>query len=181
MLNTKYVIQQTQQGSVAAAPNPSALGNVWFVQHVKFVNGPVEEMKALSNFNPREEAIVDNSFKSKIEDWQPADSSATIKQVAFDFEDIKYESNSNAPHLAVFSEIFYKDWKAYIDGKPAPIAKADYVLRALLIPAGKHSIEFKFEPAVYHTGYTISAVAGWLLTLLVLGYIVMQVRPLLKK
>ncbi|MBO9204573.1 MULTISPECIES: YfhO family protein [Niastella] len=182
MLNTKYVIQQTQQGGVMAVPNPQALGNVWFVKSVKYVNGPVEEMKALSNkFNPAEEAIVDNSFKSATSGWQPADSSATIKQTAFDFENVKYESNSNAPHLAVFSEIFYKDWIAYIDGKATPVAKADYVLRTMVIPAGKHSIEFKFEPKVFHTGYTISSIAGWILTLLILGYIVLLVRPLIKK
>jgi len=182
MLNTKYVIQQTQQGGAPmAVPNPNALGNVWFVKNVKYVAGPVEEMKALNSFNPAEEAVVDNSFKSKTEGWQPADSSSTIKQTAFDFENVKYESNSSAPHLAVFSEIFYKDWHAYIDGKETPIAKADYVLRTMLIPAGKHTIEFKFEPSVYKTGYTISSITGWLLTLLVLGYIVLLVKPMLKK
>jgi hypothetical protein len=181
MLNTKYVIQQAQQGSAIAAPNPNALGNVWFVKNVKFVNGPVEEMKALNSFNPASDAIVDNRFNAIVNGWQPADSTATIKQTDFDFENIKYESNSAAPHLAVFSEIFYKDWQAYIDGKLTPVAKADYVLRALLIPAGKHTIEFKFEPTVYKTGYTISSITGWLLTLLVLGYIVLLVKPMLKK
>ncbi|OQP45465.1 hypothetical protein A4H97_32495 [Niastella yeongjuensis] len=183
MLNTKYIIQQAQQGGAIAAPNPNALGNVWFVKNVKFVNGPVEEMKGLNSFNPAEEAIVENRFKSNIDGWQPADSSsaATIKQTDFDFENIKYESNSSAPHLAVFSEIFYKDWHAYIDGKEAPIAKADYVLRALLIPAGKHTIEFKFEAKVYNTGYSISTITGWLLTLLILGYLVWLVKPMLKK
>jgi uncharacterized membrane protein YfhO len=145
------------------------------------VTGPVEEMKALSNFNPADEAIVDNSFRPQIAGWQHADSTATIKQTAFDFEDVKYESNSNAPHLAVFSEIFYKDWKAYIDGKPTPIAKADYVLRALLVPAGKHSIEFKFEPTAYHTGSMLTTIASVILTLLMLGYIFWLVRPLIVK
>jgi hypothetical protein len=181
MLNTKYFIQATQQNSVAAVQNPGALGNVWFVKDVKYVNGPVEEMKALSNFNPAGEAIVDNSFKSQTTGWQPADSTATIKQTAFDFEKVTYESNSNAPHLAVFSEIFYKDWKAYIDGKPAPIAKADYVLRALLVPSGKHSIEFKFEPTAYHTGSMLTTIASVILTLLILGYIFWLVRPLIVK
>ena len=181
MLNTKYVIQQGQQGGTVAAPNPNALGNAWFVKNVKFVNGPVEEMKGLNSFNPATDAIVDNKFKSGIDGWQPADSSSTIKQTDFDFENIKYESNSSAPHLAVFSEIFYKDWHAYIDGKATPIAKANYVLRALLIPAGKHTIEFRFEPSVYKTGYTISSITGWLLTLLALGYVVLLVKPMLKK
>ncbi|MFL5745102.1 MAG: YfhO family protein [Niastella sp.] len=182
MLNTKYVIQQTQQqGGVMAAPNPNALGNVWFVKNVKFVNGPVEEMKALNNFNPAELAIVDNKFNAQITGWQPADSSATIKQTAFDFENITYESNSAAPHLAVFSEIFYKDWHAYIDGKEAPVAKADYVLRALLIPAGKHSIEFKFIPKMYNTGSMLTGIAGWIILLLLLAFIGQLVWPMINK
>jgi hypothetical protein len=181
MLNTKYVIQQTQQNTVAAVPNPNALGNCWFVKNVQYVNGAVEDMKALSNFNPAETAIVENAFKSQLNGAAPADSAATIKQVAFDNENVKYESNAGAPHVAVFSEIFYKDWKAYIDGKPVPIAKADYVLRALLIPAGKHNIEFKFEPTVYYTGSTLTAISGWIILLLILGYIVWSARPLIAK
>jgi len=181
MLNTKYVIQQTQQGGAVAAPNPNALGNVWFVKNVKLVNGPVEEMKALNSFNPAETAIVDNKFNTQITGWQPADSSATIKQTDFDFENIKYESNSSAPHLAVFSEIFYKDWHAYIDGKEAPIAKADYVLRTMLIPAGKHSIEFKFEPKVYHLGSTLTSIGGFIILLLILAFIGQLVWPMINK
>jgi membrane protein YfhO len=183
MLNTKYFIQQTQQntvGGVAAARNPDALGNAWFVKSIQYVNGPVEEMKALSNFNPAEVAIVDNIFKNQLNSVVAGDSTASIKQVAFDNEAIKYESNSSAAHVAVFSEIYYKDWKAYIDGKPVPYAKANYVLRAMLIPAGKHTIDFKFEPAIYYTGSTLTSIAGWILTLLILGYIAWLVRPLIK-
>jgi hypothetical protein len=176
MLNVKYFIQQGQQGGVGAAINPNALGNVWFVNTVKYVNGPVEEMKALDSFDAKTTAIVDKKFQSLLSGAVAADSSAAIKQTAFDNENVKYESNSTAPHVAVFSEIFYKDWKAYIDGKETPIAKANYVLRALLIPAGKHTIEFKFEPAVYRTGSTITAITAWLVFLLVLGFIGYMVR-----
>lgn len=179
MLNVKYFIQQEQQGGVGAAINPNALGNVWFVNTVKYVNGPVEEMKALDSFDAKTVAIVDNKFQAQLSGAVAADSTATIKQSAFDNENIKYESNSNAAHVAVFSEIYYKDWHAYIDGKETPIAKANYVLRALLIPAGKHNIEFKFEPAAYRTGSTITAISGWLVSLLLLGFIVFSVRSLL--
>ncbi len=181
MLNTKYVIQRTEQNSVAAAQNPNALGNAWFVKNVQYVKGSVEEMKAISNFNPAEVAIVDDTFKNLLNGAVAADSTATIKQVAFDNDAIKYESNSAAAHVAVFSEIFYKDWKAYIDGKPAPYAKANYVLRAMLIPAGKHTIDFKFEPKAYYTGSTLTSIAGWLITLLMLGYIAWLVKPLIAK
>ncbi|MDN3657153.1 YfhO family protein [Ferruginibacter paludis] len=171
MLNTKYIIQPNQKGdNTTAQVNMQALGNCWFVKGVRFVNGPVEEMKALDNFDPKDTAIIDNSFKNIITGFAPADSAASIKQTAFENMAIKYESNSNAANVAVFSEIYYKDWNAYIDGKLTPIAKANYVLRALLIPAGKHTIEFKFEPKVYKTSYTISLLATWLLVILLIGY-----------
>lgn len=173
MLNTKYIIQPNQKGdNTIAQINMQALGNCWFVQGVKFVNGPVEEMRALDNFNSKDTAVIDNSYKNIVSGYAPADSAASIKQTAFENMAIKYESNSSAAHLAVFSEIFYKDWNAYIDGKLTPIAKANYVLRALLVPAGKHSIEFKFEPKVYKTSYTISLLATWLLVILLIAYAV---------
>ena len=173
MLNAKYIIQQNQKGdNLTAYPNMQALGNCWFVKGVKFVNGPTEEMKALNNFNPRDTAIIDNSYKNIVTGFTPADSLANIKQTAFDNMAIKYESNSNTANVAVFSEIFYKDWNAYIDGKKVPIAKANYVLRALVIPAGKHTIDFKFEPAVYKLSYNISMFATWLLVVLLIAYAV---------
>lgn len=173
MLNVKYIIQQNQKGdNTTAYPNMQALGNCWFVKGVKFVNGATEEMKALDNFNPRDTAIIDNSYKNIVTGFTAADSLANIKQTAFDNMDIKYESNSNAANVAVFSEIFYKDWNAYIDGKVTPIAKANYVLRALVIPAGKHTIEFKFEPSVYKLSYNISMFATWLLVVLLIAYAV---------
>jgi hypothetical protein len=177
MLNAKYIIQKSPDGkSSAAYPNPGALGNAWFVKAVKFVHGPAEEMRALDNFDPKDTAVVDDSFKNIVKDFVAADSSATIKQTSFDNTLIKYESNSSRANLAVFSEIYYKDWQASIDGKTAPIAKANYVLRALVIPAGKHSIEFKFVPKVFNTSYTTSLIGNWLLLLLIIVYGIYAVK-----
>ncbi len=180
MLNTKYIIGRAQPDSAnpqAAGRsvvhlNTDALGNVWFVKGVQWVKGAVEEMKALDNFNPKDTAVVDESFKSAVGTFTPADSASTIKQTAFDNDAISYESNSDAAHLAVFSEIFYKDWNAYIDGKKAEVFKANYVLRGLNVPAGKHKIDFKFEPAVYKTSYMFSQIFNWLLIaiLIVAGF-----------
>lgn len=171
MLNAKYIIQKSADGkNKVAVSNPEALGNCWFVKGVRFVDGPVNEMRALDDFNSRDTAVIDNSFKNIVTAFLPADSSVNIKQTAFDNMAIQYASNSNAAHLAVFSEIFYKDWHAYIDGKQVPVAKANYVLRALVIPAGKHTIDFKFEPAVYHTSYTISFITAWILMALLIFY-----------
>ncbi|MEJ7627242.1 MAG: YfhO family protein [Ferruginibacter sp.] len=175
MLNTKYVIQQ-QGNDVGAARNPGALGNVWFVRAVKFVNGPVEEMKALSNFNPKDTAIVDAKYKNLISNITVAESSSSIRMTAFDNDAISYQSNGAGSHAAIFSEIFYKDWNAYIDGKPAEIFKANYVLRGLVIPAGTHKIDFKFEPALFYSGRTISNITTWFLMALLVAFIFFQVR-----
>ena len=168
MLNAKWVI--TGQGDKAAAvQNPYALGNAWFVKGVRFVHGPVEEMKALYAFNPKDTAVVDDSFKSLVTGFTPADSTASIKETAFDNDAISYESNTAANHIALFSEIFYKDWKAYIDGKPVPYFKANYVLRAMVIPAGKHTVDFKFEPQIFFISRTITTISTWLLMVLLLA------------
>ena len=173
MMNVKYVIQGNQQGSGAAAyPNPGALGNCWFVKGVKFVDGPVEEMRSLDKFNPKDTAIIDNSYKNILTRFAAADSTSIIKQMAFDNMAIQYQSNSNTANVAIFSEVFYKDWNAYIDGKLTPVAKANYVLRALLVPAGKHTIDFKFEPKVYKISYNISLFATWLLVALLIAYFI---------
>jgi len=178
MLNTKYVIEATQDGkSAVALPNPQALGNCWFVKGIKFVAGPSEVMQALNNFNPKDTAVVEESYSNALKDVATPDTSASVKQIFFDNDDIKYQSNSSTTNLAVFSEIFYKDWYAYIDGKEAPVVNANYVLRALVIPAGAHTIEFKFEPKVYLLSYTISVIAIWLLFTLILLYAIFLLFP----
>ena len=175
MLNTKYVVQENPQNKQPMVfPNPAALGNCWFVKGVKYVNGPVEEMRALNEFNAKDTAIVDVKYKDDLKTVVSADSLSTIKQTAFDNDAIKYESNTTVPALALFSEIFYKDWYAYIDGTRTKVIKANYVLRGLVVPAGKHTIEFKFEPASYKTGSMLSSIASWLLVVLLLAYVVKE-------
>lgn len=176
MLNTKYVIQRGADNKTYAQKNEGALGNCWFVKGVKFVGSAVDEMRALDNLNTKDSAVMQDSYKSIVKDFTAPDSLASIKQVAFDNMAIKYESNSNSANLAVFSEIYFKDWKAYIDGKEAPIAKANYVLRALVIPAGKHQVEFKFEPAVYNMSKTVSTIGIWLLVALLLAFIGISIK-----
>jgi Bacterial membrane protein YfhO len=176
MLNAKWII--TGEGEKAQAmQNPEALGNAWFIKAVTYVKGPVAEMKGLTGLNTKDSAVVDESFKAIVGNFSPADTSATIKMTKFDNDVIKYESNSNANNLALFSEIFYKDWIAYIDGKPVDIFKANYVLRGLNIPAGKHSIEFKFEPKIYLMSKLVSGIASWLL----FAIIILSVFLIVKK
>jgi Bacterial membrane protein YfhO len=164
MLNAKWIITG-EQGKEQAVQNPGALGNAWFIKGINFVKGPVAEMKGLTGLNTKDSAVVDESFKAMITAFSPADSTAAIKQTIFDNDAITYESNSATNNIAVFSEIYYKDWHAYIDGKRTDYFRANYVLRAMMVPAGKHTIEFKFEPEIYLISRRISAIAAWLLLL----------------
>ncbi|MCP9750915.1 hypothetical protein [Ferruginibacter sp. HRS2-29] len=177
MLNTKYVIQR-QGNDVVASRNPGALGNVWFVKAIQYVDGPVAEMKALTGFNPKDTAVIDRTaLKAPLSNnIRPADSTSTISMTQFDNDEITYQSNSNAAHFAVFSEIFYKDWNAYIDGNKVPIIKTDYVLRGLEVPAGKHTIAFKFEPKLFFLSKNISNIASWLIIALLAVCILAEVR-----
>lgn len=180
MLNTKYIIQPGQDGNAMPTQNPGALGNVWFVKGVHWANGPAEEMLALDNFSPKDTAVMDSKYKPAVDGKFTADSAATIQQTKFDNDAITYESNSTTPQLAVFSEIYYKDWAAYIDGKPTDILKANYVLRSLVVPAGKHIIDFKFEPKIYHRTFVISTIAGWLMLLAFLGWLFKEIIAVTK-
>ena len=175
MLNAKWII--TGEGDkVQAMRNPAALGNAWFIKGISFVKGPAAEMNGLTNLNTRDSAVVDESFRPMVTAFSPADSTATIKMTTFDNDAISYQSNSTANNAAVFSEIYYKDWKAYIDGKPAQYFKANYVLRAMIIPAGSHKIEFKFEPSVFFMSKKVTTISTWILMLLLLGALVAEFR-----
>ncbi len=165
MLNTKYFIQQTEQGKFAKQ-NPMALGHAWFVKGAKFVVGPVAEMKALNSLNPADSAVIDKQFARIACCFEPADSLSSITLKHFDNDTLVYSSTANKAQMAIFSEIYYKDWNAYIDGKSAPIFKANYVLRGMIVPAGNHTIEFRFEPAVYKTGNKIASISSWLVIII---------------
>jgi hypothetical protein len=171
MLNTKYfIVANPQNQQPVAIPNPEALGPVWFVKAVKMVNNADEEMKAMDNFSPKDTAIADKREQSKITVATQLDSTASIKLVQNLNDQILYESKSTSNQFAVFSEIYYPHgWKALIDGKEFPIARVNYALRGLSIPAGNHTIEFRFEPASKATGDLISLIIGLLSILLVAG------------
>jgi uncharacterized membrane protein YfhO len=173
MLNTKYFIVGNPSGAPQAQMNPGALGNAWFVKAVSFVNGPEAEMNALNQFNPRDTAIVDQSFKSSVNyDQGGSDTAASIRLVKNDNDYIEYESNNNKNGFGVFSEVYYdRGWKAFVDSKETPIAKVNYVLRGLSLPAGKHKVEFRFEPQAHKLGSTVTSIFQILLILLILGAI----------
>jgi hypothetical protein len=179
MLNTKYIIQTDKEGKEFPTVNPNYNGNAWFVQRVKFVNSPDDEMKALDSLDSKNEVVVNQPefgpfFKGDITSFN-VDSTATIQLLSYQPNHLKYVSNNTNPGLAVFSEMYYADgWNATIDGKSIPYFRADYALRSMKIPAGKHNIEFKFEPQVVKIGSTIALISFILMILLLGGAIYLE-------
>lgn len=171
MLNTKYIIQTDKEGKEFPTYNPNYNGNAWFVQKVKLVNSPDEEMKALDKLDSKNEAVVNQKefgIQLKTNSFVK-DTLSSIKLISYKPNHLKYVSNNANQGLAVFSEMYYADgWNATIDGKATSHFRADYVLRAMEIPAGKHTIEFKFEPQVVKTGSTISFIS-FIMMILLLG------------
>ena len=177
MLNTKYFIQQDQQGKDLVIPNAGALGHCWFVKGVRFENDAQSVMNALSNFSPADTAVVFASGKNLVNYAPGAQAGDSIWLDKNDNDVATYHSRSAENRFAVFSEIYYDlGWKAYIDGKEAPIVRTNYVLRGVSIPAGQHEIRFVFHPDSFYTGETISSIAGVLIYLLLIGAIVQYIR-----
>lgn len=165
MLHVKYIIQSDEEGKQFPTLNSNSNGNAWFVQKIKFASNPDDEMKLLSQFDSKKEAIVNQSefgpfFKADPTSFT-ADSTATIQLMSYQPNHLKYVSNNKNEGLAVFSEMYYKEgWNAYIDGKLTSHMRVNYALRALKTPSGKHAIEFKFEPQVVKTGSRIALISS---------------------
>ncbi|MFZ4106471.1 YfhO family protein [Flavobacterium sp.] len=175
MLNVKYIIQSNDKGEEVASINPAANGNAWFVKELRKVNSNDAEMKALDKLDNKNVAVTQKEVSVKVglpRDYV-TDSTAIIEQTYNKPNHLKYSSNNKNEGFAVFSEMYYKNgWNATIDGKATDIINVDFALRGMLIPAGKHLIEFKFEPQVVKTGSTIALVSSiGMLLLLVLGFI----------
>ena len=171
MLNAKYILQTNKEGVQQALENPNANGNAWFVSKVKVVNSADEEMKTLDKLKTKEEATFMKPALTKgLFNFETGkDSTSTIELTSYKPNHLKYTSNNSKNGFGVFSEMYYeKGWMAKIDGKEAKIYNVNYVLRGLQIPAGKHTIEFKFEPQVVKTGSTIALIST-LLMLLTIG------------
>ncbi len=175
MLNVKYVIQTDSTGSPIPSQNPNTNGNAWFVKSLKTVSSADAEMNFLDKLDTKNVVVVNDEFvtitqfKGNTKTFQK-DSLATISLDSYKPNHLKYTSNNSNEGLAVFSEMYYKNgWKATIDRKETEIFRVDYVLRGIKVPAGKHKIEFKFEPQVVKTGSTITLISSIGMLLLLCG------------
>ena len=165
MLNTRWFIYGDER-NVFPLENTTAYGNAWFVDKLKVVDNANQELDALHEVSPRHNAIVDKNFAKVLGDVSaPADSADYVKLTAQTSTGCTYESDSKNGGVAVFSEIYYPGWEATIDGKPAEIARANYVLRAMKLPAGKHKIEMTFDPPSVHTTETVAYISLAILVL----------------
>jgi hypothetical protein len=179
MLNVKYFIVADSTNQKYVQQNPFTNGNAWFVKEYKIVNNADEEIVALNEdrnnpsagFKSKQTAIIDKRFESEVKGLNlQTDTAASIILTGYAPNKLSYQSNASSVQLAVFSEIYYdKGWDVYIDGQSASHFRADYVLRALVLPAGKHRVEFKFEPQVVQTGSTITLVSSIGILLLLMG------------
>ena len=181
MLNAKYIIQTNHENIQQALENPNANGNAWFISKVKFAKSGDEEMKALDKLKTKDEVVINSLVNDVKENSFEKDSTASIRLDSYKPNHLKYTSNNSKNGFGVFSEMYYeKGWKATIDGKETSILNVNYVLRGLQIPAGKHTIEFKFEPQVVKTGSTIALIST-LLMLLTIGLGIFYLRKQNKK
>jgi hypothetical protein len=183
MLNTKYFIVPSRAeggGEPVAQRNPDALGSVWFVREYKLVANADSELNALSDFDPSKTVIIDQRFGDHTRGLSlNYDSAAAIKLTSYEPNHLKYESSAASEQFAVFSEIYYdKGWKTFIDGKEAAHIRVNYLLRGMRVPAGKHTIEFKFEPESYRTGNKISLASSGAIILMLLLVLVREIRKL---
>jgi len=174
MLNTRYAITGNEQQPVQRVPG--ALGNAWFVEEVKAVGSPGAELEALTMFDAGTTAVIDTT-KFEVGQQNFTADNANIELVEYQPNYLKYTYQAAQAGLVVFSEVFYADgWQAYLDGKPVDHIRANYILRAMQVPAGQHTIEFRFAPKAYTLGNTVSLVSSILLMLVVLGAIFYAVK-----
>jgi len=183
MLNTKYIIFPDNNRQPVAFPNMNALGSAWFVYGVSLAENADAEIKAVNEFKPDSIAIVDKRFADDLKGFSSGkDLLDSIRLVSYAPNKLDYHYKTKSNGLAVFSEIYYpKGWNAYIDDKPVTHFRADYVLRAMVLPAGEHNLVFKFEPAVYLVGEKISLISSLILIVIVVFLTTFAITGLRKK
>jgi hypothetical protein len=162
MLNTKYIVLNPGQRAIK---NTNANGNAWFVGSVKNAKNANEEMSSIYGLNSKTTAVVNtNEFsETGISSFKGSqDSTSSIRLTNYGTKVLKYTSTSSQVLPAIFSEIYYpKGWNCYIDGKLTPSFRANYILRGVMVPAGKHTIEWRFEPKSFETASVLGAIGSF--------------------
>lgn len=168
MLNAKYFIVPLQANQTVAIENPYVYGNAWFVDKVTYVKNANEELDALGKLNLRHEAVADARFQSQLGESKSQDSTSIVKLTAYEPNQLTYDVRSATGGIVVFSEIFYPEWTATVDGKPVEIGRVDYVLRALNVDKGHHKVVLTFDPKSVKQTETVAYLSYGVLLLVVL-------------
>ena len=179
MLNTKYIIVPDQQtGAPVVQYNPDAMGNAWFVEKIVEAKTPNEECDKLMTLDLHREAVVGSDYINNVKDLNPgADSLAHISLTKYTPEYIEYDAECSKPGTVILSEIFYPHgWKAIVDGKPADLYRANYMLRAMNLEPGKHHIRLEFRPESVDKGNVISMTFVVLMYLIIAGILLSNLR-----
>ena len=169
MLNTKYFILPLQGGTTAPIQNPYAQGNGWFVNKLTYVDDANAEYAEVGKIDVRHEAVADKKFEAALGQAKANDSTATVKLDKYEPNNLQYTVNSKNGGVVVFSEIYYPGWTATIDGQPAELGRVNYILRAVSVKPGKHTVVLDFHPTSISTTETIAYIAIVILLLAIAG------------
>ncbi len=173
MLNTKYLLAAQQN---LAVKNPWAQGNAWFIDRLDYVDNANEELDGIAKVDVRHEAVADRSFEQVLGQAAATDSTATVTLLSYEPNELKYAVESQTGGVVVFSEIYYPDWTATIDGEEAELGRVNYVLRALRVEPGRHEVVMTFRPKSIDRTETIAYVALIAMLLAVVALAVREVR-----
>ena len=177
MLNVKYFIVPSEDGSPQVQQNPGAYGNAWLVNELEYVADANEEILELEETDLQNTAIADEKFREIVSGNTEWNAIGEISLISASPNEMIYDFQSDSEQLAVFSEMYYNPgWQAYIDGQTVEHFRVNYVLRAMEIPAGEHEITFRFEPEVVNTGSSIALASSIVLVLAILGGIFYGIR-----
>lgn len=176
MLNTKYLIVGTQGQQPMAVENKSAMGNAWFVDKVDYVDNANEEIDKIGKIDLRHVAVADKKFEQTLGKSAQNDSTAKVTLTDYGVNKLQYDVNSKNGGVVVFSEIYYPEWTATVDGQPVDVGRVNYVLRAINVKPGSHKVTLEFFPKSVTTTETISEIALGILVVAFLAIIVLELR-----
>ena len=168
MLNAKYFIVPLQSNQTVAIQNPYVYGNAWFVDKITYVKNANEELDGLGKLDLRHEAIADAGFRSQLGESKAQDSTSIVKITAYEPNQLTYDVRSATGGIVVFSEIFYPEWTATVDGKAVELGRVNYVLRALNVDKGHHTVVLTFDPKSVKQTETVAYLSYGVLLLVVL-------------
>ena len=168
MLNAKYFIVPLQSNQTVAIQNPYVYGNAWFVDKITYVKNANEELDGLGKLDLRHEAIADARFRSQLGESKAQDSTSIVKITAYEPNQLTYDVRSATGGIVVFSEIFYPEWTATVDGKAVELGRVNYVLRALHVDKGHHTVVLTFDPKSVKQTETVAYLSYGVLLLVVL-------------